>query len=227
MTRRLSDPYLVIFDCDGTLVDGQHRVIATMREAFRQNGLAEPDDRTTRRVIGLSLKIAIEKVLGPDQAHHADKVSETFRHVFHDIMTIKTIEEPFYTGARELVNALAMRDDVCLAIATGKGRRSVDLMLEREGWQKAFISIQTADSAPSKPHPGMIINALQESGVKENRAIMIGDTTYDMAMARAANVRAFGVAWGYHDVKSLAKAGAHMVFDDYPTLDTALSALLI
>lgn len=215
-------PSLVIFDCDGTLVDGQHMVIASMKEAFRRHGLAEPDERATRRVIGLSLRIAVAQILGEEHEHHADRVTETFKQAFHEIRAAKTVEEPFYEGARELVNALSLRDDVLLGIATGKSRRGVDLMLEREGWHDIFVSIQTADNAPSKPHPGMILNALSDSGVAAPDAFMIGDTTYDMEMARAARVNAFGVAWGYHDVKSLAKAGAHIIFDDYPALASAL-----
>lgn len=219
-------PHLVVFDCDGTLVDGQHRVIATMKRTFAEHGLQEPGDRATRRVIGLSLKIAITELLEEDERHHAGALTETFKRCFHELVAEETIDEPFYDGARDLVNALAQRDDVRLAIATGKGRRSVDQMLEREGWINAFHSIQTADNAPSKPNPGMILNALSDTGIGPENAIMIGDTTYDMQMARAADIRAFGVAWGYHDVKSLARAGAHMILDDYPALATALRSHL-
>jgi len=224
MSRISGAPHLVIFDCDGTLVDGQHLVIASMKEAFRQHGLNAPDERATRRVIGLSLRIAVARVLGKEQEHLADRVTETFKQVFHEIRMAKTVDEPFYHGARELIQALSVRDDVLLAIATGKSRRGVDIMLEREGWHDTFVSIQTADSAPSKPDPGMIHNALFDSGVAVENTIMIGDTTYDMKMARAARVVAFGVAWGYHDTKSLAKAGAHMILDDYTALSTALNS---
>ena len=220
-------PNLVIFDCDGTLVDGQHLVIASMKEAFKRHGFEEPDDRATRRVIGLSLEIAVAEVLGHELAHHAGEVAGTFKQAFHDLRANKTLAEPFYDGARELVNALSKRDDVLLGIATGKSMRGVDIMLEREGWQETFITIQTADSAPSKPHPGMILNAMSESGARVENTIMIGDTTFDMEMARAAAVKALGVAWGYHDVKSLEEAGAHVIFDDYPALEAALHASLI
>lgn len=226
MTTSAAHPYLVIFDCDGTLVDGQHLVIASMNAAFEEHGLEKPDERATRRVIGLSLRLAVAQVLGEEREHHAEAVTETFRKVFHEIRAAKTIDEPFYEGARDLVNMLAARNDVYLGIATGKGHRAVEAMLEKEGWQNDFITIQTADSAPSKPHPGMILNALSESGVEARNAYMIGDTTYDMQMARAAHVTALGVAWGYHDVKSLAKAGAHIILDDYPALTSALNGKL-
>ncbi len=217
-------PHLIIFDCDGTLVDGQHMVIAAMREAFHHHGLPEPDDRKTRRAIGLSLKIAIERVLGDELAHHAVDVTETFKRIFQDLRVKGNVPEPFYAGARELIESLSTRDDVLLAIATGKSRRGVDIMLEREGWENAFISLQTADNAPSKPDPAMVLNALADGGVKAHQAVMIGDTTYDMEMARSANVKAYGVAWGYHDAKALALSGASMILDDYKALDTALKS---
>ena len=220
----MSDLHLVIFDCDGTLVDGQHLIIAAMKESFLRHGLEAPNDRSTRRVIGLSLKTAVSIVLGPDQEHLADEVTETFKTAFHEIRLANTIEEPFYEGARELVEKLSKRDDVLLAIATGKSLKGVDVMLERENWQNTFVSLQTADSAPSKPNPGMILNAMAESGVGPENTVMVGDTTFDMEMARAANTQAFGVAWGYHDVDQLAQSGAHMILDDYAALDTALNS---
>lgn len=218
----MSAPYLVIFDCDGTLVDGQHMVVAAMERAFLHHGLAKPNPRKTRGVIGLSLRIAVARVLGAEREEHAGAVTETFKEIFHELRASKTIDEPFYDGAKELVSLLSERDDVLLAIATGKSRRGVDAMLEREGWHNTFVSIQTADSAPSKPDPGMIENALRDSGAERAAAFMIGDTTFDMEMARAASVNAFGVAWGYHPVTKLAAAGAHLIADDYPALKSAL-----
>ena len=216
-------PHLVIFDCDGTLIDGQHLVIAAMNEAFKRHGFDEPDDRATRGVIGLSLETAIAALLRDEDKHLADEMSVTFKDAFQGVRADKSLSEPFYDGARELIADLSSRDDVLLAIATGKSRRGVDIMLDREGWQDTFISIQTADSAPSKPHPGMVLNACSQSGVSIEKAIMVGDTTYDIEMARAAHAKAFGVSWGYHDVKSLEAAGAHMILDDYSALDKALN----
>ena len=218
----MSDLHLVIFDCDGTLVDGQYLIIAAMNAAFRRHGLEEPDVRATRRIIGLSLDVAVAEVLGPTQEHLTEQVVETFKEAFHEIRLSKTLSEPFYDGARELIATLSKRDDVLLAIATGKSFKGVDIMLEREGWQNTFVSIQTSDSAPSKPHPGMILNAMAESGVEAKNTVMIGDTSFDMEMARAAGVQAFGVAWGYHDVETLAKSGAQIILDDYQALESAL-----
>ena len=223
----MSDLHLVIFDCDGTLVDGQHLVIAAMNEAFRRHGLEQPDERATRRVIGLSLKIAVSVVLGPEQEHMADEVTETFKIAFHEIRLSNQIGEPFYEGARDLIDKLSKRDDVLLAIATGKSMKGVDIMLEREGWQNTFVSLQTADSAPSKPNPGMILNAMADSGVSAENTVMVGDTTFDMEMARSANAKAFGVAWGYHDIESLAQSGAHIILDDYAALEAALNSRFV
>ena len=115
-------------------------------------------------------------MLGPEQEHLADEVTETFKVAFHEFRLANTIGEPFYEGARELVAKLSKRDDVLLAIATGKSLKGVDIMLEREGWHNTFVSLQTADSAPSKPNPGMILNAMADSGVSAENTVMVGDT---------------------------------------------------
>lgn len=222
----MSSPHVVIFDCDGTLVDGQHLVVASMEQAFLAHGLPAPDPRTTRGVIGLSLRYAVAEVLGEEMEEYAERITDTFRDVFHEIRRTNTIGEPFYDGAIELVDELTKWDDVYLAIATGKGRRAVDAMLEKQGWTDAFVSIQTADNAASKPNPEMVLNAIAESGAMAETAIMIGDTSYDMQMARSAGAHAFGVAWGYHDVDQLSKAGAHLILDDYKALRSAITGLV-
>jgi phosphoglycolate phosphatase len=122
-------------------------------------------------------------------------------------------EVPF-AGAAELLAALAERTDVRLGIATGHVCQAITPALQRFGWQKYFCTVQTADKAPSKPHPGMLLQALSEAGVAAEDSIMIGDTTFDIEMARAAGVRAVAVAWGYHRPDQLEAAGASVVVND-------------
>ena len=113
-----------------------------------------------------------------------------------------------FEGANELLAALAERIDVRLGIATGHASHAIAPALERFGWQGHFCTIQTADNAPSKPHPGMILQALNAADVKAEDTIMIGDTTFDIGMACAADVRAVAVSWGYHRPDRLRDAGA-------------------
>jgi phosphoglycolate phosphatase len=100
-----------------------------------------------------------------------------------------------------------------LGIATGKARRGIDRLFEREGWAHRFLTVQTADQHPSKPHPAMIRAAMAETGVGPERTVMVGDTTFDVEMALAAGVGALGVAWGYHHPEELRAAGAHGVIE--------------
>jgi phosphoglycolate phosphatase len=134
--------------------------------------------------------------------------------------------EPLYPGMRDIVAALAARDDVVLGIATGKSRRGVARLFDREGWHESFLTIQTADDHPSKPHPSMIVRAMEHADTPMHRTVMIGDTSFDMEMARNAGVGAIGVAWGYHESERLTRAGAHVVTSEHSDLLSLIDARL-
>ena len=121
-----------------------------------------------------------------------------------------------YDGAHACVTALLAADDrFVLGIATGKSQRGVARVLERFELVGHFETIQTADDAPSKPHPGMIERALEETGAEKAHTVMIGDTTFDMEMARNAGVTGIGVSWGYHPHEHLDGDGSHEIAHDY------------
>ena len=113
-----------------------------------------------------------------------------------------------------------------LGIATGKSQRGVRILLEREGWAGLFATIQTADDAPSKPHPAMVRQAMAAVGAKPSDTVMVGDSTFDMAMARAAGATAIGVSWGYHRVEALRETGAEAIVSSYAELRQALASRL-
>jgi phosphoglycolate phosphatase len=121
---------------------------------------------------------------------------------------------------------LSGRPDTVLGIATGKSRRGVDAIFERMNLHPHFVTIQTADGHPSKPHPSMIRSAIHETGAEAAATVMIGDTTFDIKMARNAEVASIGVAWGYHPVDHLKRAGAHAIVDGYADLVGAIDRLL-
>jgi phosphoglycolate phosphatase len=209
------EPKLVIFDCDGTLVDSQHLIVGAMQTAFAACGLAEPADGAVRGIIGLSLPQAVGALAPEAGPRELDRLGEAYKQAFIDQRARPDFHEPLFAGAREILHRLAHRDDVLLGVATGKSRRGVDVLFEREGLGSYFHSIQTADDAPSKPHPGMIHNALLETGIAPGLALMIGDTSYDMLMAREARVGAVGVGWGYHPRQQLLAAGAHHLIEAF------------
>lgn len=209
---------LLIFDCDGTLVDSQHAIVAAIGDAFASLDLAPPSRSAVQAIIGLSLPEAFS-ALAPDASSDTQtELAVRYRAAFTERRLADLQEEQLYPGIRTVISELSAHEDVALAIATGKSRPGVDRLLRREGWEKAFVSIQTADRHPSKPHPSMIFHAMQETGADPTATVMIGDTTFDMDMARAANVSALGVSWGYHPVSALKDAGAHHVSQSADTL---------
>lgn len=214
---------LVVFDCDGTLVDSQHMIVAAMERAFASFALPPPGRTEILSVVGLSLDQAVRRLVPPANAADISTLAEAYKSAFGDLRRDKAHQEPLYPGVREALRALANETGVLLGVATGKSRRGLAAVLEREGLTDLFVTLQTADTHPSKPHPAMLHAAMAEAGAEPHRTLMIGDTTYDIAMARDANTRAIGVAWGYHPVSELEAAGAHRVLADSLTLSGALS----
>lgn len=217
-------PTLIIFDCDGTLVDSQHAIVASMTHAYATVGLPCPPREKLLSIVGLSLPECFE-VLSPEQdLATRNELAQLYKNGNVWKTEAQRVHDPLYDGAHALVTALAEREDVILGVATGKSRRGVARLVEREGWHGHFVTIQTADDNPSKPHPGMLLQAMTETGIEPARTIMIGDTAYDMQMARNAEVRAIGVTWGYHAHALLVEAGAHEIAHTFGELSHHLTA---
>ncbi|TNC13280.1 HAD family hydrolase [Methylobacterium terricola] len=211
---------LIVFDVDGTLVDSQHMIVAAQREAFAAVGLPAPTRERSLSVVGLSLPQAFTALVGADGPVVA--LSEAYKQSFGRLRAQAEIREALFPGAAALLARLNREPHVQLGIATGKSRRGVDHLVALHGWEGWFATVQTADDAPSKPHPAMLEQAMAETGAEPAQTVMIGDTTYDMMMARGAHVTALGVAWGYHTSDALRNAGAHAVMDSMSALEEAL-----
>ncbi|OBV10378.1 HAD-IA family hydrolase [Erythrobacter dokdonensis] len=221
----MSRTRLAVFDCDGTLVDGQADVCWAMERAFSRAGLAAPDPSLVRRMVGLSLPVAVRE-LAPDLGEEQTRaVTEFYKSSFRARREEGLLDEPLYDGIADLLAGL--RDaGWSLAVATGKSDRGLAACLATHGIADLFVSLQTADRHPSKPHPAMLEAALFEAGAERQEAVMIGDTSFDMLMARSAGVRAVGVAWGYHAPAELMASGALSVAESVAALETALSEAL-
>ncbi|HEX7709487.1 MAG TPA: HAD-IA family hydrolase [Sphingomonadaceae bacterium] len=204
---------LAVFDCDGTLVDGQAAVCEAMEAAFAGLGLAPPPRGRIRRIVGLSLPVAIRR-LAPD-AGEADQAAlvDGYRAAFFAMREQGRVSEPLFDGVRELLAALR-RAGWKLGVATGKSDRGVLGCFTNHGIVDLFCTVQTADRHPSKPHPAMLEEAIANALAEARTTVMIGDTVYDIEMARAAGVRPIGVAWGYHAAEELLAAGAEAVAED-------------
>ncbi len=217
--------YLVIFDCDGTLVDSQHTIVETMKNAFSAAGLPEPEAEAIRRTVGLSLLECVAR-LAPDEpaSRHHDLVGG-YREAHAVVRSRSDRLEPLFPGVRGVIDDLAA-GGALLAVATGKSLAGLKRTLDEHELRSSFVSLQTADLNPGKPHPGMIERAVEESGVEIDATVMVGDTTFDMEMAKNAGAVAIGVSWGYHGTDELMEAGAHAIIDALEELPTLVDALL-
>lgn len=214
---------LVVFDVDGTLVDSQNHIVGAMVAAFAAVGLRAPDRSAILSIVGLSLPQAVWR-LAPhlsDQARAA--IVMAYRDHFAQGQACQL--SPLFAGVREVLDTLAARDDILLGIATGKSRRGLDRLLDAHDLRGYFVTAQVADDHPSKPHPSMLRAALTETGMDLHAAVMVGDTTYDVEMARNAGIPAIGVAWGYHPAGALREAGASDVADDFTGLLQAVERI--
>jgi phosphoglycolate phosphatase len=202
---------LALFDCDGTLVDSQANICRSVEEAFTLAHIVPPPREKIRRIVGLSLVEAMRLLLPDGENALHRELAESYKAAFFRLRASGAMaEEPLYDGIVEVLDSLAA-DGWVLGVATGKSDRGLAHILAHHGIAARFVTLQTADRHPSKPHPSMIETAMAESGSTAETTVMIGDTSYDMQMARAAGARALGVAWGYHPVSELTAAGAHAI----------------
>jgi len=213
---------LIVFDVDGTLVDSQAGIVASMADAFAEIGLDAPTAEQTRRVVGLSLDEAVARLLpGGLDDHRLEKAVAAYKQAFMARRARPDYDEPLFPGAREVLAALD-HPQVCLGVATGKSRRGLDATLARHDLAGFFVTTQTADGGPGKPHPRMLRAAMRDVGAVPHETLLIGDTVFDVEMARNAGVTAFGVGWGYHDPGELSRAGARTILDSFDELHAQL-----
>lgn len=219
-------PYrLIIFDFDGTLVDSQANIAACMATAFGEAGLPAPTVEAVRRIVGLSLEAAVARLVpdGQDEALVA-RLSAGYRQAFFARRTQPDYDEPLFPGVRATLEALN-QPLVQLGIATGKNMRGLSAALAHHDLAAFFTTLQTPDTSPGKPHPGMVERAMVQSGCDRDETIVIGDTTFDIEMAKNAGVTALGVSWGYHPPEDLRAAGAAAVLGSFDALMPTLVQL--
>lgn len=200
---------LIMFDFDGTLVDSRKLIIESHRIIFAAFGLPLPSEERSLALIGKSLEIVLAELAGPDAP--VQGMVAAYGRLLPELRASATFAEVPFDGMHALLIELADRPDVVLGIATGHVEMAIAPALERFGWRDFFRTVQTADMAPSKPHPGMLLQALEATGATPEQAVFIGDTSFDMEMACAAGIDAIGVTWGYHGAERLMASGARRV----------------
>jgi phosphoglycolate phosphatase len=215
---------LVIFDFDGTLVDSRPLIAESHRIVFAEFRLAAPPPAQILSLVGKSLDVILTELAGPDAP-----ILEMVR--AHDRLLPQLRADPAFAeqpfeGAGRLLHELSTTDGITLGLATGHRTDTVGPALQALGWSDYFSNIQAADTAPSKPHPAMLLQALAATKVKAEDAIFIGDTVFDMQMAKAAGIRSVAVSWGYHQAERLSEAGAHRVVQTVDELESCIREVL-
>jgi len=201
---------LAVFDCDGTLIDGQASICAAMEAAFAAQALPAPPRNAIRRAVGLSLPQAVRALAPQADAPAQLALVEAYKQHFRAARTSGRLEQDLFAGIVDVLDGLRGAG-WSLAVATGMSERGLAHCLASHAIADRFVSLQTADHHPSKPHPAMLEAAMFEAAAYPAATVMIGDTAFDMAMATACGARAIGVDWGYHDRAELLAAGAEWV----------------
>ena len=225
MTEANIQSYLAIFDCDGTLVDSAASIVSTMKTTFVDHGLEVPTNDNIQRIIGLPLTDAIARLNPLVSEGDAEMLSEHYKSRFRELRRAGAVHEPMFSGVSQALAHLD-RANWTMGIATGKASHGLVATLEPHGILDYFVTRQTSDVAKGKPHPDMVLRAMEETDTRSETTVMIGDTTFDMEMARNAGVKGIGVSRGYHKPEELYQAGAAIVIDDFDGLAGVLNTLL-
>ncbi len=204
---------LLIFDWDGTLMDSAGAIVAAIQNACRDLGLAVPADKACRSIIGLGLSEALAALLPELPVAEHGRLVDRYRH--HYLGQDHAI--PLFAGVAQALPEL-VRSGHLLAVATGKSRKGLERALSHSGLTPCFAATRCADECPSKPHPAMVLEILQTTGVAPERALVIGDTSHDMAMARNAGVAALAVAYGAHEAPELRACAPLAVLGNFAEL---------
>lgn len=205
---------LIVFDWDGTLMDSAARIVASLQAAGRDLCLPDRDDHQCRNVIGLGIHEAINTLHPGLAPHQAPQFMERYRHHF---LVACPLPEVLFEGVHEILQSLEDRR-IWMGVATGKGRQGLDRALAQTGCRRYFHATRCADETCSKPDPMMLREIIEELGVAPERTLMVGDTEYDLEMARRAGTAALAVTYGAHEPQRLARLAPLACLDDVPAL---------
>lgn len=205
----MAHPELIIFDWDGTLIDSSGHIVEAVQAAIEATGLPQRDDEAIRQIIGLGMAEAMSALYPDAPAEAQQRLARYYRESF--TRAIAAQPAPLYPGAKNVLEQLEGAGHL-LAIATGKSRSGLHADLRASGLEHRFVASRTVDECGSKPSPAMVEALLDEFALPPQDALMVGDTIFDLQMARAAGVPAVGVTWGVHGSDQLREAEpAHLV----------------
>ena len=204
---------LIVFDADGTLVDSQHALIEAMRAGFRSVGREVPSRNKLVGVAGLTPRDAFARLMPFVNDAELSEMALGYRHHYFEMHSQSVDGTALFPDVRNVLESLSDDPRFLVGLATGKSEQATKLMLEQFELDRIFDTVQFADRHPSKPHPSMLTTALSETATTPENAVVVGDTTADIQMAKTGGVTAIGVSWGFHSAEALKLQGAVCVID--------------
>ncbi|MBQ4810978.1 HAD-IA family hydrolase [Pseudoalteromonas luteoviolacea] len=209
---------LVILDWDGTVMDTVPKIVNTINRVADQYAIPRASEDDTKSIIGLSLETALE-TLFPADAHRSTELAQAYKHIYKEVDSTPT---KLFDGVEKVLKQL-VDQGVKIAVATGKSRQGLNRLMVETGLESYFITTRTADEAQSKPSPDMLNQIITELSVAPKDAVMIGDTTIDMEMARQAGIDAIGVTLGVATSEQLEATSAMFIADEFEQLIEGLT----
>lgn len=202
----------IIFDFDGTLADTQRGIVATAQEVLRQMGLPPADEAALAATIGLPLRENFTRGAGLGD-EEADRAVEIYRSIFDEV-AVPVIQ--LFPGIDETLRTLAGRG-IPMAVGSSRGQRSLEMLMERTGLAQ-YIPVSMVfgveSAARPKPAPDLVYVILGKLGTRPEETLVVGDTTFDIEMGRAAGCRTCGVSYGNQSADQLATAAPDYIIDD-------------
>ena len=202
---------LIVFDCDGTLVDSQQAIVSATSEAFEVVGVAVPTREDILSAVGLPIEVAMRRHAPEADDTQIDEILTLYRAAHIRLSQQSDRGQVLFDGMKEIIEMLGAEPDTRLGIVTMKSRRGLNRVVDAYGIREYFATLKSADDGPGKPAPDLLLDAMAECDVTAAQTVMIGDTSFDMIMAKAANAYAIGVGWGYQSVEEVVEAGADAV----------------
>ena len=209
---------LIIFDWDGTLMDSIKRIVSSVQAAAKNCLLNVPDNSQVRNIIGLSLPQAMKTLFPNINGSDTAKLIEQYKHQF---VEVNDTPMPLFIDTIAVLNTLTQHDKI-LAVATGKGREGLQRVFKQTQTGHYFKASRCADEVSSKPSPDMLLSLLDELRIEKDLALMVGDSKYDLQMAKTAGVDCVGVTFGVHNRSELSQYRPKAIVDSLTELQKLL-----
>lgn len=216
---------LIVFDCDGTLVDSQQAIVSATSEAFEVVGVAVPPRVDILSAVGLPIEVAMRRHAPDADDTQIDEILTLYRAAHIRLSQQSDRGQVLFEGMKEIIEMLGDEPDTRLGIVTMKSRRGLDRVVDAYDIRAYFSALKSADEGPGKPAPDLLLDAMTECGVTPEQTVMIGDTSFDMLMAKAAGAYAIGVGWGYQTAEEMVEAGADAMAEQPENLVELLKSL--